>query len=211
MKTDQLLDLLARNAGPAPAAAVPRRLLPVLPVGLLAAAALALWQFGGIPAAMWSDAAPWLKLGYALGLAAAGWMLVERLARPAAPPGAGVRLATAVLLLMAAVAGASVMATPPAERMHDWMGHSWAGCPWNVASMSLPALALALWALRGLAPTRPRAAGAAAGLFAGALGAAGYSLACTELAPSFVATWYTLGIAGVVVLGALLGPRLLRW
>lgn len=211
MKTDQLLDLLARNAGPAPAAQVPGRLLPALLIGLLAAAALALWRFGAIPAAMWSDVAPWLKLGYALALAVAGWMLVERLARPGALPTVGVRVAFGVLLVMAALAGASVMATPAEERMPDWMGHSWAGCPWNVASISLPALALALWALRGLAPTRPRAAGAAAGLFAGALGAAGYSLVCTELAPSFVATWYTLGIAGVVALGALLGPRLLRW
>jgi hypothetical protein len=28
---------------------------------------------------------------------------------------------------------------------------------------------------------------------------------------AFVATWYTLGIAATGALGALLGPRLLRW
>jgi hypothetical protein len=211
MKTDDLLDLLARNAGPAPEAAVARRFVPVLLLGLLASSVLALWRFGPIPTPMWADIAPWLKLGYTLALAAAGWLLVERLARPGARPAAGVRTLAGVLLAMAALAAATLLATPAEQRMRDWMGHSWSSCPWNVAWISVPALALALWALRGLAPTRPRAAGAAAGLLSGALGAAGYSLVCTELAASFVATWYTLGIVGVVALGALLGPRLLRW
>ena len=69
----------------------------------------------------------------------------------------------------------------------------------------------AFWALRGLAPTRPRAAGLAAGLLAGAVGATGYALSCSELSMAFVAIWYTLGIALAGGLGALLGPRLLRW
>jgi len=77
--------------------------------------------------------------------------------------------------------------------------------------LSLPALAGALWALRGLAPTRPRAAGLAAGLLAGGLGAFGYALSCTELSPAFVAIWYSLGIALAGALGAALGPRILRW
>ncbi|MEY3253450.1 MAG: hypothetical protein RL227_2423, partial [Pseudomonadota bacterium] len=77
--------------------------------------------------------------------------------------------------------------------------------------LSLPALAAAMWALRGLAPTHPAQAGAAAGLFAGALGAFGYSLACDELALPFIAAWYTLGVLLTAGLGALLGPRVLRW
>jgi hypothetical protein len=68
-----------------------------------------------------------------------------------------------------------------------------------------------LWALRGLAPTRPRAAGLAAGLLAGAIGAFAYALACHEVSVAFVALWYSLGIALSGALGALLGPRLLRW
>lgn len=77
--------------------------------------------------------------------------------------------------------------------------------------MSLPALAAALWALRGLAPTRPRHAGFAAGLLAGAVRACGYALACTESSPAFIAAWYTLGILLTGCLGAALGPRVLRW
>jgi hypothetical protein len=48
-------------------------------------------------------------------------------------------------------------------------------------------------------------------LFAGALGAFGYALACDELALPFVAAWYTLGVLLTAGLGALLGPRVLRW
>jgi hypothetical protein len=77
--------------------------------------------------------------------------------------------------------------------------------------LSIPALGGVLWAMRGLAPTRARMAGLAAGLLAGAVGAAGYALACGETAMTFVAIWYSLGIAMTGALGALLGPRLLRW
>jgi hypothetical protein len=65
--------------------------------------------------------------------------------------------------------------------------------------------------LRGLAPTRPALAGAAAGALAGGVGGAVYALHCMELAAPFLAVWYVAGIVLPVVLGALLGPRLLRW
>lgn len=66
-------------------------------------------------------------------------------------------------------------------------------------------------AVRGLAPTRPRAAGFAAWLFAGALGACGSALWYLGVSAAFVAVWYALvsGLTGP--LGALLGPRVLRW
>lgn len=211
MKTESLIELLAQGAGPAPRRQVARRLLPVLGGGVLGSVLLALWIWGRVPDAMWATPAPWMKLAYTLAVATAAWVLVDRLARPGARAESGMRAVMGVTGAMAVLALGSVVFTAPEARRAEWMGHSWAGCPLNVALLSLPGLALALWALRGLAPTRPRAAGAAAGLLAGALGAAGYSLACTEPAASFVATWYTLGMAAVVALGAALGPRLLRW
>jgi hypothetical protein len=38
-----------------------------------------------------------------------------------------------------------------------------------------------------------------------------YALHCPELAAPFIAIWYVIGMAAPVVLGAALGPRLLRW
>ncbi len=32
-----------------------------------------------------------------------------------------------------------------------------------------------------------------------------------EMSAAFVVTWYSLGVAGCVTIGALTGPRLLRW
>jgi hypothetical protein len=80
-----------------------------------------------------------------------------------------------------------------------------------VLALSLPALAAALWAVRGLAPTCPRRAGVAAGILAGAIGAIGYSLHCPEASIAFVAVWYTAGITLAGVIGAALGPLVLRW
>jgi hypothetical protein len=96
-----------------------------------------------------------------------------------------------------------------------WMplvkGHSWKVCSLRIAALSLPGFAAALWALRRMAPTRPSLAGSAAGLMAGGLGALAYGLACNETAMTFLASWYTLGMLGWAAVGALIGPRLLRW
>jgi len=77
--------------------------------------------------------------------------------------------------------------------------------------LSVPAFVGITWALRGLAPTRLRLTGFAAGLLAGAVGAAGYALVCDEVSLTFIALWYSLGIALTGVAGSLLGGRLLRW
>jgi hypothetical protein len=65
--------------------------------------------------------------------------------------------------------------------------------------------------MRGLGPTNLRAAGAIAGLTSGGVGAAVYALHCPESAAPFIVIWYSLGMAAAGALGALLGPRLLRW
>ena len=77
--------------------------------------------------------------------------------------------------------------------------------------LSAPIFAGLLWSFRRLAPTRLRAAGAAAGFTAGAWAATLYCLHCPEVSAIFVLTWYTFGIGLAAGVGALLGPRLLHW
>lgn len=211
MKTDELIRFLAQGAGPAPQGLARRRIGPALVAGLLASMAGAYLTLGFVPAQMYSHPAPWFKLAYALSMLLAAVWLVSRLARPAAPARTPAMVTVSVLLAAAAVGVGAWMATPAEVRTTGLLGHSWAWCPWFVLLLSVPALAGQMWALRGLAPTRPVAAGLAAGLVAGALGAGGYAFACTELAMSFVAAWYTAGILLAGGLGAVLGPRLLRW
>lgn len=211
MKTDELIDLLARGAGPAPQALALRRLAPVAAAGVAASALMALTLYGPIPPNLYATAAPWIKLGYAAALATAAAWLTARLGRPVARLRLPQQAVAAVVLAMLAIGLAALVATPPDDRGAALLGHSWSTCPGNVLALSLPALLGTLWSLRGMAPTRQRAAGFAAGLFAGALGAFGYALSCPEVSPTFVALWYSLGIGLVAAAGATLGPRLLRW
>ncbi len=74
--------------------------------------------------------------------------------------------------------------------------------------LSAPIFFALFWALRSLAPTRLRLAGAVAGLLAGARETFIYAFHCNESAAPFVAIWYTMGIVAV---GTLFGRLALRW
>jgi hypothetical protein len=153
----------------------------------------------------------WMKWTYSLSLAAGAAYAVSRLARPA--PGS-LRilwlLAVPVLVLLGIGIG-ELARTPPAEWRGLWLGHSWGICPFIVLVLAVPIFAGLLWSFRRLAPTRLHAAGAAAGLAAGAWAATIYCLHCAEASAIFVLTWYSLGILLATGIGALLGPRVLRW
>ena len=109
-------------------------------------------------------------------------------------------------------AGLIVLAIAPSDlRTETLLGHSWNRCVPRVIAAALPVFAASILVLRAMAPTRLRLAGFAAGLFAGAAGAAVYSLSCTETSLTFLAVWYQGAVLIVALLGALMGPRLLRW
>jgi hypothetical protein len=153
----------------------------------------------------------WIKLAYAASLAAITIVATIRLGRPEAR-GIG-RLWPMLLpvVVLCSVGIAELLRTPSAMWPEMWLGKSWAVCPWRILALALPAFAGMLWSLRRLAPTDLRSAGAAAGLASGALGAMIYCLRCPETSAIFVLTWYGVGIALAGGLGALLGPKLLRW
>jgi hypothetical protein len=65
--------------------------------------------------------------------------------------------------------------------------------------------------LRHGAPARPALAGAMAGLISAGLAATVYASHCTDDSPLFVATWYTIAIAAVTAVGALIGAKVLRF
>jgi hypothetical protein len=211
MKTDELILMLSRGAGPAPTALAARRLGLAVVMGLLTAVMAAAWLKNPVPLALFGQPGMWLKLGYAAVLAAVAVSWASRLGRPGMA-GGGARLALMLVVAAVGVLGLVTMAqAPEGARAAAVLGQSWRECPRSVLLLSLPTLAGTLWALRGLAPTRPRMAGLAAGLTAGGVGAFAYALFCPELSPAFVAVWYTLGVAAAGALGAVLGPRLLRW
>lgn len=211
MKTEQLVELLARQAGPAPRHAVERRVAMAASLGAAGSIAGAIGALGLNTSLTDMGVALAVKLGYVVALVLSAAWFVDRVARPGTPWRRALWAVATVVLAMALLAATVWSRADETQRLDLLLGRSWASCPWRVAALSVPALAAVVWALRGLAPTRPRWAGFAAGLFAGSLGALGYALYCPELSPLFVLVWYTAGVLLPAALGALLGPLLLRW
>jgi len=211
--TSDLIDRLAEDLAPVRPGAVARRLALGIAAGAVAAAALMAAWLGVRPdlAAAVATPAYWMKFAYALALAAAGVWAVARLSRPGGRATAAARLSVAIVAALAAVALWQLAQAPDTAVPRLLMGASAIVCPWFIIAIGSPVLAGTLWAMRGLAPTRPVLAGAAAGLAAGALGAWIYAFHCDESAAPFVVLWYSAGILGVGGLGALLGRSVLRW
>ena len=143
-------------------------------------------------------------------LAGASAALVLRLARPAAVTAGAIALAAVPVVLLAGVL-AELVAVPRSLWEARLVGQNALVCMMSIPLFALPVLAAALYALRAGAPTRPGLAGIVAGLFAGGLGAALYAAHCPDDSPLFVATWYSLAIAAVALMGGVLGRWLLRW
>ncbi len=205
--------MLAADAVPVATHAVAWRLAVSLAWGLPLALLLMVFTQGLRPdlAQAARSGMFWMKIVFAVGLACASFATVERLARPGMRVGAAwAALATPLLLLWLA-AVLVLLQSDPAQRSALVLGATWRTCPFNIAWISLPVFAAVLWAMRGLAPTRLALAGAAAGLLAGCLGALVYALHCTESAAPFMAVWYVLGISLPALVGAVMGPRWLRW
>ena len=212
MRTDDLIAQLSDGLQPVKQGAVTRLLVGAVVLGVLGSIAMMLGMIGlrhDFATAITSFGM-WTKLVYTFAIAVFGFWLVERAGRPGAKMTRPL-LFLALPLLAIALLSMLQMSAPHADMPGLVMGHSSRVCAPLVLMTALPTLAATFWALKRLAPTRLRTAGAIAGLFAGGAGAFVYSFHCTEGAAPFIAIWYTLGIVVTTAAGALLGPRMLRW
>jgi hypothetical protein len=212
MDTESLIRGLAKDTPPS----MPR--LSMVLAGALAAAAVA----GGIAffamlgprpdIAVAAETPRFLfKFVLTLALALTAACAFAALSRPGAPVAWAARLlAVAPLLALAAVA-AELFMLPSGQWEARWIGTNAMLCMTFIPLIGLGPLAILLWAMRQGAPTRPRAAGALAGLLAGGIAATFYAAHCFDDSPLFVATWYTLAVALLAAVGAVAGGRLLRW
>ena len=153
----------------------------------------------------------WVKLTYVSGIGAIALWAVERLARPGVPAGNLLFWLLVPALAMAALAVVQLVNSPAGGEAHLIMGSSASVAPWRILAAGLPPLWGLAWAVRGLAPTRLVFAGTMVGLAAGGFGAASYAMHCQESAAPFLLIWYSLGIVACGFLGAVMGPRVLRW
>lgn len=123
------------------------------------------------------------------------------------------RLAVLALapLLMAGAVLLELGAVPEADWGRRLVGSNMAVCLTFIPLIGVGPLAIFLAALRHGAPTRPVLAGAVAGVLAGGVAATFYAAHCTDDSPLFVATWYSLAIAGLALAGALGARTVVRW
>ena len=213
MKTDELVTMLAAGAGAGEPDATARRYATALGWGACGATLLMAITLGVRPdihEAAWLPMF-WIKLAFPASLAVGSLFAVDRLSRPGARLGWVPGALVAPVLAMWLLAAFALLGATPAERVELILGSTSEDCLLNIAMLSSPVLAAVLWAMKGLAPTRLVLAGAAAGLFAGTIGALVYALHCPEMQASFIGVWYAAGMLIPAAVGALLGPVLLRW
>ncbi|MDT8853636.1 NrsF family protein [Paracoccaceae bacterium Fryx2] len=210
MKTDELIMALAADT--LPQKSVLQRLARALPIAMgISVAAFAL--FWGPRSDIWAalGSAAVLKTVLPLGLVALSGALAVALARPGARHGyRSAALGLLVVLVVAAFFTAlaqaglgglvAALSTPLLVT-----------CLLSIPVLALPFLAAVFWGLSAGAALHPRLTGAAGGLMAGGLAASVYSIYCDKDMVLFVLPAYSAAIMSISLLGAILGPRLLKW
>jgi hypothetical protein len=212
MRTDDLVRALAADGGRLRVPLATRLALALAGTTVLVAA-IYLPVHGLRPDVMAFDWTPRIVFKFALPIAAAiaAAGLALDLVRPGVPARRRLLWLTAVAVALAAGVATELAVLPMAAWGPRLVGANAVRCLATVPLLSLLPLAAAFAALSRGAPTSPMAAGASAGLAAGAAGALVYAVVCPDDSPLFVAVWYGLAVAAVAGLGALAGRRLLRW
>ncbi|MGN6482256.1 NrsF family protein [Luteibacter sp.] len=215
MKTDDFIDFLAREPSPPPGRQIARRRFSLGILAGMGTSSLLMAALLGLRpdlAQVIHDPMFWVRMAFPIAIGVAALVVTVRLSRPGVRVGAGGWASVALPVIVAWALAAIVLAgAPEGQRGALMLGHTWKVCSTLIALLSLPSIVAVFWAVRGMAPVRLRLAGAAAGLLAGAMAATSYCLHCPEMAPPFWALWYLLGMVVAGALGALAGPRWLRW
>ena len=213
MKTDDLINLLANQTARVERNVVARRFVKALCIGVLGSLILMSVTFGirHDLGSVIRTSVFWAKMAYPLAIAVGAMLAVMRLGRPGARAGYTWAL---IALPFVAVWTAGVLTIDGAMGAERWtllLGQSWRTCPFNILLLSTPTVPAVFWAAKSLAPTQLRLTGAVAGLLASSVATVVYCLHCPEMSPAFWSVWYAIGMAMPAVIGAWLGPKLLRW
>ena len=213
MKTDDLISMLATGVSPVNSDNSSKRFPLALSAGALGAALVMLGMFGLNPHLRAAALLPmfWVKLVFPAALGVVAVLLAQRLSHPGMRLGTAAKAWAGPVIAMALLALLVWLDAAPSERPDMIYGKTWQVCSRNILIVAAPVFAAVLWAMKGLAPTRLVLAGASAGLLAGAVGTVVYALHCQQIAAPFVFIWYGGGMLLCAAIGAVLGPRVLRW
>ena len=212
MDTNELISVLAADTRP-PSATLSSVWWAAAGIAIALAAAVFFAMLG--PRADIATAAETphflFKFVFAITLAVSAFGCVRALSRPGETWRRAIPyLAIAPALIAMAVVG-ELITLPSDTWSATLVGTNSVVCLTYIPLIGIGPLAIFLLALRHGAPARPALAGAVAGLLAGAIAATLYAAQCTDDSPLFVATWYTIAIAGLAILGAAGASRFARW
>lgn len=213
MKTDDLISMLAAGDSRVEGPAAGQRYAMACSLGALAAGVMMLVLLQPRHDLLQAMLLPmfWVKAGFVLSLAGASLLAVLRLSRPGASLAGVTPLLALPVLAIWVVAAYVLIDSAPVERASLFFGDTWMVCPLLIALLSVPVYFAVFKVMQGMAPPRPRAAGFAAGLLAGAIAAAVYCLHCPEMGAPFIGFWYLLGMLVPALFGAWQGNTRLRW
>jgi hypothetical protein len=152
-----------------------------------------------------------LALAFTLGLAVAGTSFLLKSARPGVPGRRALFLIGLLLCALVVVAAVALVLADPAAWSGMLFGPRWMACLICIPLFAAAPFASLIWALRQGAPTNLVRTGAITGLVAGALGAAVFAVHHPAGSIPFIALWYGGPIVLCALVGAIIGPRLLRW
>jgi hypothetical protein len=151
------------------------------------------------------------KFVVAIILAVSAFGVARSLSRPEETWDKAAPYLAAAPALMAAAVIMELLVLPQSEWSAKLIGTNSIACLTFIPLIGIGPLVIFLLALRLGDPTRPALAGTVAGLLAGGIAAAFYAAHCTDDSPLFVATWYTIAIAGLAFIGAAGADRFARW
>ena len=213
MNTDRLIDMLSTNLEPVKGGKFWKALSWAIVIGLVAAFLVMLACFGvrsDLVAGNHSGALA-LKVAFALSLVGTGVAFLIKSMVPGQQEGHRFALIFLPFLAASAAALAIVVRQPTLASGGMIEGAAAALCVFCIPLLAIVPFALLVWALRKGAPTNLRRSGAVAGLVAGAIGATVYSFSCPSDSWLFVFVGYSAALALCSMVGAQVGPRLLRW
>lgn len=152
-----------------------------------------------------------LKMAFVLSIVFSALSIVRDLSSPGRKVGWQALVMVAPFLIIAVVSAEEMLGTHSTGWEHELAHASIATCLWQIGLLALPAFAVLTAIVRSLAPVNLARTGLYLGLLSGAIGAFGYAFHCHENFVTLVAVSYSLAIVQMGLLGACLGPRLLRW
>lgn len=213
MKTDQFIEILSSDLHPVKRGVVGKTLAWALIVGGAAAFGLMLVSVGVRPGLFGGTGPTFLalKLAFTISLIGAGAAFLSAASHPGRSSRKRFLLAFLPFVAVALLALGAVLLSAPMARHGMVFAAEWLTCLVCIPLFAIVPFAALIWALRMGAPTDLRRTGAIAGLVAGSLGAAAYAFHCSGDSLPFIAIWYGTPILLWTLIGAALGPRLLRW